>query len=129
MALTHEARDSRERVPRSGLPLIQVFHLASEIDMSIALPLGVTDATADVVTGFTEWVGRWRDAQISVGWDWGVMAGEIIVLHPAEIRTNVQLVMEDGSYASAMLTRVHLLSWIETLPWSTPIFQLVQGRL
>lgn len=128
MASRDQASDGWACVPRSELPLISLFHLASDIDMSIALPHGAaSDAAADVITGFTEWAGEWRDTQISVGWDWGVIAGQIIVLHPAEMRTNV-LIMDDGTFASAMLTRVHLLSWIETLPWRAPIAELLKSR-
>lgn len=127
MAPPDEAPENCARVPKPELATIEVVHLASEIDLSIALPDGVaSDLCADAITGFTEWVGEWRGGPISVGWDWGVIAGEIIVLHPAEIRTNVRLVMDDGSLASAMLTRVHLLVWIETLPWRAAITELVR---
>lgn len=127
MAPPGEAPDHFARVRRPELGTISVVHLASGIDMSIAVPAGVeTGPAAGIVTGFTEWAGDWRGTPITVGWDWGVIAGQIIVLNPAEIRTNVRLVMDDGSLASAMLTRVHLLPWIESLPWRATIMELVQ---
>lgn len=127
MVLPGEAPHNYVRLPRSELSTIHVVHVASEIDLSIGLLEGVVaDPALDVITGVTEWAGEWQGVPLSVGWDWGVIAGEIIAFHPAGIRTNVRLVLDDGSLASAMLTRVYLVEWIENLPWrETAIAQLI----
>ncbi len=119
--------DGYVHILKSALPTIPVHHVASAIDMSIAVPSGIDSVPQDVVTGYTEWAGTWCDAEISVGWDWGIVRTVIVVLNPSEIRTNIQLVTEDGFVEPLMLTRIHLLDWIESLPWrNTAIKNLLQ---
>lgn len=114
------------RVPRSEIAALEITHVRSEYDASIALHEGMSaDPRADVTTGVTEWAGEWHDAPISVAWDWGVIAGQIIVIHPDGIRTNVRIVRDDGSLASEMLTRIYLFEWIESLSWRQAIVDLM----
>lgn len=114
------------RVPRSEIAALDIAHVRSEYDASIALREGMSgDPSVDVTTGVTEWAGEWHDAPISVGWDWGVIAGQISVIHPDGIRTNVRIVRDDGSLASEMLTRIYLLEWLESLPWRQAILELL----
>lgn len=121
-----EAPYNHVRIPKSEISTLEVVHVRSEYDVSISLPEGTTsDPSPDVITGVTEWAGEWRQAPICVGWDWGVIAGQIIVFHPAGIRTNVRIAMDDGSLASPMLTRIHLFEWIESLPWRQAIVDLM----
>jgi hypothetical protein len=107
--------DGYVRIPSSVLPAVQLRHLMSERDPTIAVP-GELSAQPSL-TGYTEWVGTWNDSTITVGWDWGVVQGVIVVLDPAEIRTNIRLVFEDRQTASRALARIHLHEWIESLPW------------
>jgi hypothetical protein len=122
------ASDSSVRVPRAALASVRVFHIASAIDPAIAPPGKVASSSSDEITGYTEWAGEWNGARICIGWDWGVIAGAIIVLHPAQIRSNLQVVMENGDTTSALLTRVYLLEWIEALPWrEAAIVELIRS--
>jgi hypothetical protein len=91
------------RISSVVLQALRMQHLVSEIDSSIALPEG-TNPRGDVdLTGLTEWVGVWNDTKISVGWDWAVIRGVIIMLNPTEIRTNI-LVSEENGIDSPFLT-------------------------
>jgi hypothetical protein len=102
---------------RAELPQLRIEHLKSAIDQSIALPEGLPSALTTVITGYTEWVGSWNREQVSLGWDWAFCDGSIIFLRPIEIRTNLSLIAPDGVVESAILTRVHLHEWIESLSW------------
>ena len=107
--------DGYVRIPISALPSVELRHLVSEKDLSIAA-LG-EERSGVTITGYTEWVGSWQDLAVSVGWDWGVMQDVIVVLNPNEIRTNVQLISENCHPEQPMLARIHLLNWIESMPW------------
>jgi hypothetical protein len=48
-----------------------------------------------------------------------VVEGMVVVLNPAEIRTNISLVAADSRVEPLGRTRIHLLEWIESLPWRT----------
>jgi hypothetical protein len=103
------------RIPTSALSGVQLRHLVSEKDSSIAVPGGIPAGT--VITGITEWVGSWRTETVSVGWDWGVVDGLVVLLSQKEIRTNIQLVSQDQGPVSAAIAQIHLFHWIESLPW------------
>jgi hypothetical protein len=98
------------------LSSIQLQHLTSAIDMSISLPEGLAASTG-VITGYTEWIGRWKDRSLSIGWDWAFADEVLSLIHVNEIRSNLQLVCEKGVPLSAAQCRLRLASWLETLPW------------
>lgn len=103
------------RIPTSALPSVELRHLVSEKDLSIAV---LDDERGGVtITGYTEWVGSWQDLTVSVGWDWGVLQDVIVVLNPSEIRTNIQLIAENRRPEQSALARIHILHWIESMPW------------
>jgi hypothetical protein len=104
-------------IPKSDLAQLRIHHVRSAIDMSIAVPEELAAACGRVLSGYTEWVGEWQGAQVSIGWDWGCVQGQIVFLNPTEIRTNIQLLAADGSVQSALLTRMQLHEWLESLPW------------
>jgi len=110
-----DVADGYVRIPVSELPTVELHHLVSKHDTSIVVSgQGDGDAT---VTGYTEWVGTWRTQSVSVGWDWGVIHGAVIVLNPSEIRTNILLLADDLSAESRDRATIHLLDWIESMPW------------
>ncbi|MGH8148852.1 MAG: DUF4902 domain-containing protein [Steroidobacteraceae bacterium] len=111
------AVDGYVRISETELSGLRLQHLASAVDLSIAMPEGLAEPSAEVITGYTEWEGTWMGAGVSLGWDWGLIQGAIRLLDPAEIRTNIRLTGEDGSPRSAGMSREHLALWIETLPW------------
>src|ERR1700753_3269492 len=117
------------RVPllETDLPSIQLQHLSSGIDLSISLPESLA-GEAGVITGYTEWTGRWQGHDLSVGWDWAFADEKILLLHPDELRSNAQVVGRDGVAASAARTRLHLAAWIETLPWREGAVSLLIQR-
>jgi Domain of unknown function (DUF4902) len=116
------------RVPTTELQAIQLTHLHSEEDPTLAsldgsLPKGNT------VLGITEWVGTWRDLTVTVGWDWCRLHGAIVVLSPNEIRTNIQLVAPDGRAERRELAKIHFLHWVESQPWrELAIYSLLAER-
>jgi hypothetical protein len=113
-------------LPTSALASLRLWHLLSELDSSIAFQ---NDARAPVnVTGYTEWVGSWCHRRLSLGWDWGVVQGLVVVLNPMEIRTNIRLLSADARVEEPEIARIHLLDWIESAPWRPVIETLVQGR-
>lgn len=115
------------QIPELELSKLRIEHLTSAIDMSIGLPERLAHLSAETVSGYTEWVGCWRGADVSIGWDWGVVRGEVILLNAGEIRTNIQLFAADGVPMSALLTRAYLGRWLETVPWREgPIRDLIQ---
>lgn len=121
--------DGHVRIAEADLPGLRIRHLTSEVDPSIAVPERLLGFAPEVITGYTEWVGTFGGAQVSLGWDWGSFRGDIFLLSPAEIRTNIQLVAEDGSAESPMLCRMHLARWLESVPWrETAVVDLVQAR-
>lgn len=108
-------RDRYVRIPTSALFSVQLRHLASQKDNSILVP--EAGCGAGDITGLTEWVGSWHNRAVSVGWDWGVVNGLIVLLSQKEIRTNIQLLHPDLSPVPAALAQIHLFHWIESLPW------------
>ena len=110
----------------NDLPAIQLEHLSSAIDTSISLPDSLADR-ADVLTGYTEWTGRWLERSLTLGWDWAFMDESILLIHPEEIRSNIQVIDAGGAPTTAAQTRRHLAVWIETLPWRDgAVTQLIQ---
>jgi hypothetical protein len=111
--------DGFVRIPVAALATLTFSHLLSDIDCSIAVPADAyRGGDSDLITGLTEWVGAWKDDPVTIGWDWAETRGLIVMLNPAEIRTNVLIC--DGSRATShLLTRIYLLEKIETLPWTT----------
>ncbi len=108
-------RDRFVRIPTSALFSVQLRHLASQKDSSILVPDAGPDAAG--LTGLTEWVGTWHNQAVSVGWDWGVVNGLVVLLSQKEIRTNIQLVAPDQSPVPPAVAQIHLFHWIESLPW------------
>jgi hypothetical protein len=115
MRYEQHSSDFYVRIPISALASVQLRHLMSEKDSSIAIPPGFPAGT--VVTGITEWVGSWHDKTVSVGWDWGVVGGVVVVLSQDEIRTNIQLIAQDESPVPREKAQLYLFHWIETLSW------------
>jgi hypothetical protein len=110
--------DGYVRVSRSELAAVSFRQLASAIDLSIAVPEGFEGILPnDVLTGYTEWAGTWQRVELSIGWDWGVVGNAVVILNPAQIRTNILLVTEGGLAEAPLLARAHLLERIEELPW------------
>lgn len=107
--------DGYVRVPPSSLKSIELRHLISEKDPSIAV-LDAGDAST-TITGFTEWVGSWNGEAISLGWDWGVVHCIVVLINPNEIRTNIQLVSRDLRPEPAARARAYLMDWIASIPW------------
>jgi len=113
MTNNDQSSDGYVRIPTQALATVELRHLVSERDSTIAVPAGPQPA----ITGYTEWVGVWSDSSVTVGWDWGVLQGVIVVIDPAEIRTNILLVREDQRAEPRDLAKIHLLEWIESMPW------------
>jgi hypothetical protein len=107
--------DGYVRIPTSALRTVQLRHFVSEIDPTIGIVAGAAADTT--ITGITEWVGVWNEMTVSVGWDWGVLQGVVVLLNPNEFRTNILLIGADGRPESPAIARIHLLDWIESLPW------------
>lgn len=103
------------RVPVSELSAVQIRQLLSRRDVSIAVPASTSAAAA--ITGITEWVGTWQNEAISVGWDWAVINGVVVLLSPNEIRTNIQLISPDHRPVPRMMAQIYLYHWIESIPW------------
>lgn len=116
MAFRESGAGSFVRIPVTALSQLRIEHQFSALDATIAVGDDHA-AAADLVTGYTEWVGSWDGAQVSLGWDWARVNGRIVALNPAEIRTNIQLIAADGSPHSPILTRMYLHEWLETLSW------------
>jgi len=115
------------QIPERELSQLRIEHLTSAIDMSIGLPDRLAHAAREVISGYTEWIGKWHDREVSIGWDWGFHQGELFVLSAAEIRTNVQLTAPDRSPLPPLLARGYLARWLETVPWREgAIRELVQ---
>jgi hypothetical protein len=109
--------DGYVRIRESALACLQVEHLSSGIDMSILNPMPPGDAVGDSVTGYTEWIGRWRGTEVSIGWDWCIRYGEVVLVNPSEIRTNIQLVSDLGVALTPRQGRAQLAKWIDTFAW------------
>src|SRR3569833_1777316 len=97
----------------SALFSVQLRHLTSQIENSILVP-GVSPGAAGV-SRLTEWVGSRHDQAVSVGWDWGVVNGLIVLLSQKEIRSNIQLVFPDLSPVPLVVAQILLLHWFESL--------------
>src|SRR5690349_10046856 len=107
--------DRYVRIPTHELYRVQLRHLVSERDSSIATPPGMGQNM--LITGITEWVGTWDGHSVSVGWDWGVVDGIVVLLSQKEIRTNIQLVSQDESPLPPCIAQIHLFHWLESMPW------------
>lgn len=114
------------QIAELDLPKVQLRHLSSAIDPSISLPESLADLI-DVLTGYTEWIGHWQERGLTIGWDWAFANERILLIHASEIRSNIQVIGNDGTPASLAQQRAHLAAWIETLPWrDDAVTQLVQ---
>jgi len=117
-----------DRYVRISLPALQgirLYHVFSDLDQSIATPAMAAD---QVPTGYTEWAGDWDGSPVSVGWDWAVVGGAIVLINPLEIRTNIAILSPQGASESPMRTRLHLQEWIEGLNWHAPIENILPRR-
>jgi hypothetical protein len=108
--------DRYVRITLPALQQIRLHHVISDLDPSIATPAMASD---QVPTGYTEWAGEWDGTAVSLGWDWAVVHGAIVLINPMEIRTNLRIL--DGACDSPMRTRIHLQDWIEGLEWRAAI--------
>lgn len=104
--------DGYVRIPTDALAGVQLRHLISEKDVSIVVPGG-----GATITGISEWVGSWQNRAVSIGWDWAVIDGLVVLVSPNEIRTNIQLISRNGGPEPPAVAQIHLFHWIESLPW------------
>jgi hypothetical protein len=126
MAFIDAARDGYVRITLAQLHSMELHHLESALDASIALPGGIVESSpGDIVTGFSEWVGSYGTLNLSIAWDWGLVRNALVILNPAEIRTNIRLINEQGYDESALFTRMQLLQRIELLPWREDAMQKI----
>ena len=105
------------RIPETALPNLHLEHVTSAIDMSIALPEQFDAAPDAMISGYTEWVGNWTGAGVTVGWDWGFVNAQVVLLNVAEIRSNIQLLDPNGVPQSSGICRTFLAKHLESLPW------------
>lgn len=107
--------DGYVRIPTSALATIPLHHLVSEKDPTICVA-GDEDGRISV-TGHTEWTGTWNGQAVSIGWDWGVLQGVIVLINATEIRTNILLIAEDGRPERPPMAHIHFLHWLEQVSW------------
>lgn len=115
-------------VSEAELSELNLEHLASALDSSIAVPGALGAECEQVLTGYTEWAGSFRNAVVTLGWDWVLCRGSLRVLDVAEIRTNIRLLAEDGSARAPATSRRRLALWIDTLPWRATAREVVAGQ-
>ena len=126
MPFIDRAPDGYVRITASLLYSLNLHHRESAVDASIAIPKGIVESSpGDVITGFTEWAGAHGASNLSIGWDWGLVRDLLVVLNPAEIRTNIQLISEQGYDESPLFTRIQILQRIERLPWREDAMQKI----
>ena len=115
------------RMRRSELAAVCLQHIVSGIDLSLAMTesSGAAPAHAGVLAGYTHWGGTWRDLDVYVRWNWGISRTLLFVLNPAAIKANIQLLDDGGCTESFLLSRAHLLEWIETLPWKDEVRDII----
>jgi hypothetical protein len=119
MVPTNNAPDAYIRIPLGELVTLNLYHVDAAIDPSIAVHGSANLGASYEIAGYTQWAGTWRQAQVSIGWDWAVARDLIVVLNPADIRTNLLVAEVDCSKESLRLSRIYLLERIEKLPWRT----------
>jgi hypothetical protein len=110
------------------LPQLRISHLDSEFDESILVADDLASAADEMTTGYTEWTGIWRGAEVTIGWDWGLLCGQMRLLNPREIRTNIQVLADDGTPESPVVTRIYLHRWLETVPWAAAVARCVAEK-
>lgn len=120
--------DGYVAVSAAELSELNLEHLASALDPSIAAPAATGAERAEVLTGYTEWAGSFRGSVVTLGWDWALCRGSLRVLDSAEIRTNIRLLAEDGSARAPGTSRRLLARWIETLPWRAAAREVAAGQ-
>lgn len=118
--------DGYVRIPASALRSITLRHITTAKDQSIAAVDVAIPATA--VTGYTEWVGTWEGAPVSLGWDWALVEGTVIVINADELRTNIQLLSSDFRPEPRATARAHLLAWIESISWREAPFEAIRTQ-
>lgn len=114
------------RIRRSELATVSLQHVASGIDLSLAATeWSGTPAQTGILAGYTEWRATWHALEVSVSWSWGSSQALLFVLNPAGIKANIQLLDDAGNVESFLLSRAHLLEWIEALPWRDTLRDLI----
>jgi len=119
------APDRYVRVTLSQLRSANLHQLESALDPSIAVPEEIASSPDGLITGFSEWAGSYGKSNLSIGWDWGLVGGSLVVLNPAEIRTNILLINDQGYDESRLFTRMQLLQLIESLPWRDDAMKMI----
>ena len=110
---------------RADLEPFVLHHIASGLDSSLTVPEGShAEPPSDAVAGFTEWGARRRGLELYVCWNWAVLQSSLMVLNPAALRANIQL-MEGAAAVPALLNRAYLHEWIESLPWRDKVKEVV----
>lgn len=102
----------------SDLQTIRMEHIHTAIDVSACLD----DVFRYELTGRSVWGAQVRDVAATLRWRWGALRQLIVVLDPHRIETNVHWIEQPGAEVSTDLVCIHLLEYLETLPWR-PIVQ------
>ena len=127
MSIYDAAPDGYLRITVGVLHSLELSYLDSAIDPSIAVPAGMEYAPGEMITGYSEWAGSHGKSTVSIGWDWGLVRELLVVLNPAEIRTNLLLVNEQGYDESPLFSRVQILQRIELLPWREDAMEKIRA--
>ena len=120
--------DGFVQIKAPALQEVRFRHVRSAIDLSLGAPLEVQGALPETsISGYTEWVADASGERLSLGWDWAIVRELIVVLNPTAMRSNLQVIVDDGLIESPALTRIRLLEHLETLPWRLFVQRLVHG--
>jgi hypothetical protein len=116
------------RIPKSALAAISLYHVATAIDLSLAVPEGIVNVpAANTLAGYTEWDGVWHGEAIYASWDWSLVLNSLVVINPQRLRTNIQL-EEHGSDESLPLNRARILEWLDSRPWRDTVCAAIGRR-
>lgn len=111
MAVDYYIRLSREELDRLSLT-----HLYTEVDEDPRH--GAGNGKAGVSGGVTEWCAYHGPDKVSIGWDWvRTPSGQLSLVNPLAIRTNVMLVDERSEDLGRRHTLAQLVLSIGRTAW------------
>jgi len=121
------------RLRLAELEALRFEHLESGADQGEGEAGAAAHAEAAIaiagIEGYTEWVSTAPVAH-SIGWDWHVRPPQgALVLRAHSIRTNIMLLLQDGTDAGRAETERAIAELIERWNWAETVLAAVQGSL
>lgn len=115
------SRDLYVRMRANEFHQLQLVHLYSEV---------LVTPPFQPSCGCTEWSGTYRDATISLAWDWVMNSDRALHISRSHgLRTNIMLVCDKGYDLGLEATSAICERFVERIPWGMAVLSSLRNRL